>query len=255
MTICHPYNKFFPRSKVPVTLLKKVSFFILWLLCFHPFLAAAQSFDIPKPSRPSHFTQGLIPQTQPISSAQPDTEDEVIRAVSGMAMSPLLPLNPLSFTMNPSSPSAASFTPVSTEVLLPFSTGWSPATGTFAGASQGLPLQGLPLQGLAFQGSVPLSFLPYQPLNTSVAVGNAASSRQAAQYGQGYALGGQQAAPVLMGVPSPYLPPTAYRPSIPYGNTYGNIFFTSTPYPQAPLSSLPLPPQPYPFSPTFGPII
>jgi len=268
-------------------LLKKVSFIIFWLLFFHPLLTAAQLFDIPKPSRPSHYTQGVLPQTQPISSALPDMEEESVRAASVAAMSQLSPLNTSSFTMNQPL-SSAIFTPLSTEVL-PYAGLWSTGASTAPTGS--------------YAGSVPQIFFPFPTLSTTVTAGDTVY-RQAAQYQQGYAFGGQQAAPVLMVAPfalssvqpsqtqqvlaqsayiqpiytqSAYIQPSwpvnlsplrspvgfmsgpsfqsgagsfAYFPPTPYGGTFGNVFFTSTPYPQSSFS-----PQSYLFSPSFGAII
>jgi len=48
---------------------------------------------------------------------------------------------------------------------------------------------------------------------------------------------------------TPYLPSTSYLPPTPYGNTFGSVFFASTPYPLSP------PSLGYPFFITAGPIM
>ncbi len=229
---------FLPRSKVPAKLLKKVSLFIVWLLFFYPLLTAAQSLEIPKPSRPSHISQGaIIPQTLPLSSALPDREEETVRAASEALISSLLPLNTFPFTMSlPSSLPAG--LPVSTEIFL-YANTRPPDPGVSTG------------QIASSTGSVPQIRLPYPPLSTLItAVDTPSRQAQAqAQYRQGYELAGQQSVPVpvLMNDPfalSSFVPHTSQPPVGVYpaqGFMPTPIFTTPQPVPlPSPYQQLPV---------------
>ena len=232
---------FLPRSKVSDTVLKKLPTFIFLLLFFHPLVAAAQVLDLPKPSRPSHFIQSLIPQTQPLSSALPDMEEEAVRAASAALFSSLFPANAFSLTanafsltMNPPSSSAVS-APLSTEIL-PYPNALSTAPGSSAGATTVPSI--IPTASSA--GLIPQALPPYPPVNTAVTATDTAS-RQAARYQQGYAPGSQQqAAPVMMA--APFAPSAGPQPAFQSLPPVGPV---QAPVP-APYVALP---QPVPFQP------
>jgi len=137
---------------------KKVLFFIVWLIIiFHPLVVVAQSVDLPRPSRPSHFSIGLgpIPQTQPLASTLPDGKEEAVRQASEAARLAFSPQSPTALI--PSSPPMEAKMPIGS-----WGTGPKPQIGS---ASSQIPL-------MTYSLAYPML------LSTSLAVEDA-SSRQA----------------------------------------------------------------------------